>query len=344
VVRLRGSAGWLPPEWSGTEPMAQAVGVTTAHPFPSGELEHDGEVIRGAARRPRQMLADQEYDGHASVHDDEVAGKLGLAGAPIEGPTHFSQFDPLGFELWGQRWFESGCISAHFQTMVVEGESVVALIERSTATPVAMSPGIARIDAAKTDGTPVLTGTASIDPDAPTELRQRLATAREREPGELFIVDQVEVGPIAADHRRVTIDATTPNGHLYPFSLAQKLAKITEPSPWYSSDDTPWGRSIIPFEMYSVLAHKAGGGLPVRGPAVGLFIDLEVRAVDGPLFVGEEFVLEREVLAVGQSRKVESHWIETIIRRADTGAHAATVLLHSGVFKASYANYPPDRL
>jgi hypothetical protein len=319
--------------------MAQAVGVTTADPFPSAELERDDGVIRGAARAPRQMLADQEYDGHASVHDDEVAGKLGLAGAPIEGPTHFSQFDPLGFELWGRRWFESGCISAHFMTMVVEGESVVATIERVTG-----ETGIARIDAAKDDGTPVLTGTASVDPDAPTELRQRLAAAREREPGDLFIVDEVAVGPIAGDDRRVTIDATTPNGHLYPFSLAQKLAAITEPSPWYSNDDTPWGRPIIPFEMYSVLAHKAGGGLPVRGPAVGLFIDLEVRAVDGPLFVGEEFVLEREVLAVGQSRKVESHWVETVIRRADTGAHAATVLLHSGVFKASYAHYPPHRL
>jgi hypothetical protein len=321
--------------------MAQAVGVTTDDPFPSTELERDAEVMRGAARAPRQMLGDQEYDGHASVHDDEVAGKLGLAGAPIEGPTHFSQFDPLGFELWGRRWFETGCISAHFQTMVVEGESVVATIEHTAA---ATASGVARIDAAKDDRTPVLTGTASIDPEAPTELRQRLAAARDREPGELFIVDQVELGPIPGDDRRVTIDATTPNGHLYPFSLAQKLAAITEPSPWYSSDETPWGRPIIPFEMFSVLAHKAGGGLPVRGPAVGLFIDLEVRAVDGPLFVGEEFVLEREVLAVGQSRKVESHWVETVIRRADTGDHAATVLLHSGVFKASFAGYPPDRL
>jgi hypothetical protein len=75
-----------------------------------------------------------------------------------------------------------------------------------------------------------------------------------------------------------------------------------------------------------------------------LFIDLEVRVVDGPLFVGDEYVLEREVLAVGQSRRVESHWVETKISSAATGAHMATVLLHSGVFKASYADYPADRL
>ena len=49
----------------------------------------DGDTISGPARGPRQMLGDQEYDGHASVHDGDVADKLGLPGAPIEGP------DPL---------------------------------------------------------------------------------------------------------------------------------------------------------------------------------------------------------------------------------------------------------
>lgn len=71
--------------------------------------------LTGPVRSPRQMLGDQEYDGHSSIHDDETADKLGLRGAPIEGPTHFSQFDPLGVALFGEQWFEHGCISAHFE-------------------------------------------------------------------------------------------------------------------------------------------------------------------------------------------------------------------------------------
>ncbi len=298
----------------------------------------DGDTISGPAREPKQMLADQAYDGHASVHDGDVAEDLGLAGAPIEGPTHFSQFDPLAHSLWGQRWFETGCISAHFQTMVVEGESVTASLTRGD------DPGIARIDAVKTDGTPVLTGTVSVDPTATTELGERLAKMQARDPGDLFIIDQVQVGQRSSGSGPVSIDMDTDNGMLYPFSLRSKLAAITEPSPWYDTDDTPWGRPIVPFEMFSVLSHKVGSALAVRGPAVGLFIDLEVRVVDGPLFVGEQYVLEREVLAVGQSRRVESHWVETKVSAAATGAHVATVLLHSGVFKASYADYPADRL
>lgn len=306
-------------------------------PFPTSMVAREGDALHGPFRHPRQMLADQEYDGHASVHDDEQAAKLGLTGAPIEGPTHFSQFDPLAYELWGRAWFERGCISSHFQTMVVEGESVVA-----RATPTA--DGAARIDAAKADGTPVLTGTISVDPDAPTELDERLAAARARDAGDLFIIDQVTVGERMTVDEPVSIDSTTPNGHLYPFSLAHKLAAITEPSPWYDSDDNPWDRPVLPFEMFSVLTHKVGSGPRVRGPAVGLFIDLQVRAVDGPVFVDRPYRLEREVLAVGQSRKVESYWVDTTVRDADTDAVAAKVLLHSGVFKASYADYPHDRL
>ena len=87
------------------------------------------------------------------------------------------------------------------------------------------------------------------------------------------------------------------------------------------------------------LTHRVGDGLRVRGPAVGLFIDLQVRALAGPLFVGEDYAIEREVLAVGQSRQVESYWVETTVRRS-SGEAVASVLLHSGVFKASYADYP----
>ena len=62
-----------------------------------------GETLTGPLRSPAQMLAEQEYAGHTSVHDDETAAELGLAGAPIEGPTHFSQIDPLAVEHWGQQ-------------------------------------------------------------------------------------------------------------------------------------------------------------------------------------------------------------------------------------------------
>lgn len=297
------------------------------------EITIAGDTLTGPVRSPAQMLAEQDLGGHTSVHDDATADKLGLAGAPIEGPTHFSQFDPLAVHRWGQEWFERGCISAHFQTMVVEGEQVQAVM---TAT----SDSLARIDAAKADGTPVLTGTASIGADDPTELDERRQRAL-GDPGRLFIVDRLEIGMTSSSPDVVTMGVEEHNGRLYPFSLAQKLDRITETTPWYFGE-SPWGGSIVPTEMLSVLTHKSPGHFPVRGPAVGLFIDLEVRYVEGPVFVGRPYRVDHTIVGIGQSRRVESYWTESTVTDVETGVHAATVLLHQGVFKASYADYPAD--
>jgi len=36
--------------------------------------------------------------------------------------------------------------------------------------------------------------------------------------------------------------------------------------------------------------------------------------------------------------------VRSTLTEVDSGKHAATVLLHSGVFKESYPGYPKDRL
>jgi hypothetical protein len=193
----------------------------------------------------------------------------------------------------------------------------------------------------------VLTGTISVDAGSnasSTELDERLEQAQTRDVGELFVMDRLAVGQRSAEVATVGVDMDGDNGRLYPFSNRQKLDAITERCAWFDSHDTPWGRPILSFEMISVLAAKSGSDFPVRGPAVGLFLDLEIRLVDGPLFVGERYTVEREVVALGQSRQVESNWVNTTVRSATSGDHVATVLLHSGVFKASYADYPRDRL
>lgn len=298
-------------------------------------MRFDTEItLTGPFRRPAQMLADQEYGGHASVHDDATAAAMGLAGAPIEAPTHFSQFDPLAFMVWGKDWFERGCISCHFRTMVVEPEEVQATL-------VTTGDTAARIEAHKADGTPVLTGTASIGPDhGGTELDKRLASMGD--PGDLFIVDLLEVG-MRSDGEVVSVDHDTANGNGYPFSLSQKLERITEPHPWYTKeqgDTSPWGRPIVPMEMISVLAHKSGPNWPVRSPVLGLFLDMEVRLVAGPVLVGQDYALSRELVGLSQSRRTESYWTRTTISEASSGARIAEVLLHSGVFKDSYPGYP----
>lgn len=139
--------------------------------FPGTEITYDDELV-GPWRVPRQMLADQSYDRHSSIHDDGTAQKLGFKGGTIEGPTHFSQFVPLAVAAWGPRWLVTGCISAHYRAPVYAGEEVRARMARVT-------PGqtVADIWMEKADGTEVLRGTCSIGPDHPeSALDRRLAS------------------------------------------------------------------------------------------------------------------------------------------------------------------------
>lgn len=290
----------------------------------------------GPLRQPRQMLADQEYSGHTSIHDDAMAEKLGFRAGPIEGPTHFSQFVPLLARLWGDAWFERGCLSAHFQNMVVEGESVRAFVELG-------APGAsrARAWAEKADGTPVLEASASLGPHhGTTLLEERMAQLRP--PEKLVILADLRVGMSGARDELVRMDPSQHMGKLYPFTLNQKLDRITENSPWYSeASSSPWGRAIIPLEMVSVLAGYTTpqAKFPVRQPVVGLFADQELRMVEGPLFVGENYLIRREVVALSESKRTESYWVRTRIFDESGRRLKAEMLLNHATLKQSFPDY-----
>jgi hypothetical protein len=96
--------------------------------------------------------------------------------------------------------------------------------------------------------------------------------------------------------------------------------------------------------MISVLANKSSHRWPVRSPVMGLFLDLEIKLIHGPVFLDQTYSLHREVIGLSQSRKTESYWVRTTLTDTDTGKVAAEVTLHSGVFKASYPGYPTELL
>lgn len=213
----------------------------TARPFDT-EIAETPEALAGPWRQLRQMLRSQVYDAHASIHDDATAQKLGFKGGTIEGPTHFSQFAPLGARVWGNAWFETGCLSAHYRNASFEGEDVQAILSKPLS-----DTSQCQIQMAKRDGTEVLRGTACIgEPAVPTALEARLTELKP-------LADPVILRDVQLAHTskrqavRMAFDQNM--GDLYPFSLRQKLAVITENSSYYSSADNPWRRPIIPMEM-----------------------------------------------------------------------------------------------
>ena len=308
-------------------------------PFTTPIQSSENELI-GPLRAPRQMLAAQKYDDHTSIHDNETAQKFGFKGGTIEGPTHFSQFVPLCVSLWGPRWLAEGSLSAHYRNACFEGEKVRAIVTKpqgeATQTTIRME---------REDGTEILRGTAAVGANnPPSALEQRISELKP--PETCVILRDVYVG-MRTKRIAVRMDATRHMGALYPFSLAQKLAAITEPSPWYTAEgaaSSPFKRAIIPVEMVSVLLNYSGdaAALPVRKPVVGLFADQEIRMHRGPLFVGEPYEMDREVVALSGSRRTESLWIRTRVFEPGREEILATMLLNAAYMKDSYPGYEEE--
>ena len=295
------------------------------------------DVLSGPFRAPKQMLAEQEYDGHTSIHDNATAQKLGFKGATIEGPTHFSQFAPLGFALWGDLWLRRGCISAHYRAPVYEGEEVKAFMRRPEKNGVQTEIWMLRAN-----GDEILRGTAAVGPDfPPSALDERLKNLAP-------LADPVILADVKVDMRStrtpVRMDAEQHMGALYPFSLAQKLTRITEPSAFYSGSDHVWRRPIVPMEMVSVLMQYSAreSSFKTRGPAVGLFADQEIRLLDGPVLVGEPYDIERQVVALTGSRRTESMWVRSTLYARGTERKVAAMLLNLATMKETYARYAEE--
>jgi hypothetical protein len=303
--------------------------------FDTPVTEADGALF-GPLRMPKQMLAVQEYDGHASIHDDATAQKLGFKGGTIEGPTHFSQFAPLGYAVWGDAWLASGCISAHYRAPVFEGEEVRAYLRR----PKHLEQ--TEIWMLRANGDEILRGTASVGPHfPPSALDMRVSTlAPLTDP---VILADVKVGMLSR-RSAVRMDPEQHMGALYPFSLAQKLTRITEPSPRYSSADNVWRRPIVPLEMISVLMQYSArdNAFGTRGPAVGLFADQEIRLLNGPVLVGEPYDIEREIVALSGSRRTESMWVRSTLYLPGSDQKVAQMLLNLATLKETYAPYAEE--
>ena len=128
----------------------------------------------------------------------------------------------------------TGCLSAHYRNPVFEGEEVQAQIEMP-------KPGanVCTIGMIKRDGTEILRGTASIDGDGTeTALSHRLGELKPLT--DPVILADIKVG-MKTPRQAIKMDFDQNMGDLYPFSLADKLKVITEPSDYYSLESQSLG-------------------------------------------------------------------------------------------------------
>jgi hypothetical protein len=83
----------------------------------------DGQIF-GAWRR----TVNSAIKIKGSIHDEEMAQKIGIRGGAVAGTNHLDIFVPLLLEAFGPLWFEKGTFSIFYTYMTTDREEVRAVI------------------------------------------------------------------------------------------------------------------------------------------------------------------------------------------------------------------------
>lgn len=115
---------------------------------------------------------------------------------------------------------------------------------------------------------------------------------------------------------------------------------MTAPLPWYESA-SPWGGPVCsPLTMCRVLVAGMTESIERQcGEFVGMYGAIEVRHVDGPMFLDVEYEVTGEVLAVSESPKTEVLWFRTEARPAGESRVVAELTMMTRLLKDSSPLY-----
>jgi hypothetical protein len=216
--------------------------------------------------------------GENSIHNDEVARKVGMRGGTIPGTVHLGHFRPLLDELFGDRWLINGAISMYYTYATTDREDVRAVIKAPPGRCWdldAIFPAWVETPEGKT----VAKGTVSIgSPPKPNYVRGL----------------PLETAPAGANRIAAAVRAGTELKRLEGFVVER-------------GEDGIVGD---PQAMYGALMSNFLRG-QIAQPAVGFFGATEIQLRNGPIRTGVPYVKTGRVASVGVTDKTEFVWVDS---------------------------------
>jgi hypothetical protein len=271
-------------------------------------------------------------DATEGIHNDVIATAIGFRGGTVAGDIHLDQFAPVLIEAFGPAWFESGSLSLYFKHATLDGEPVLARVQRpSLDSATGKSAESVLAEMTTPEGITVAEGTAGIGAASPARSALRSRDLCACDPSSLRILHDVRIGE--------TFDPIelTPRGLEQQSRLTRGL--ISEPLAWYSGA-SPWSGPIAsPLTAAHLLHWEVAQPLSARLPTnVGMFGAIELAFVSGPIFLDQRYVVTGQVVAVSDSPKTEILWYDTEARNLE-GQLVATCRMMTRCVKASSPLY-----
>ncbi len=279
------------------------------------------EVFRGPVWHGVNWSSDA---GAGSIHDDATAEKLGFRGGTVAGDIHMNQFPPVLLEVFGDEWFRTGNLSLDFKAATVDGEAVQVFAD-----PLPPGSNQTRVWMERDDGMLVCTGTAAVGDHSRSALRSK--DLRPCDPAELRILRELHAGR-SLGHFELDLD---------PMLQFERYDEglISDPLVDYRTGEK-WGAPVAaPCTFVQYLWGPPTRAIrPLVGEAVGLFGAIEIGHVNGPLLLDRPYVIDSEVVSLGQSPQTEYFWFDSTARRPD-GVLVAVFRMMLRFMKASSPLY-----
>ena len=285
-------------------------------------------ILSSGVCTPRNLSADAK----GSIHDDATATTLGFRGGTVAGDIHLDQFAGVLLEAFGNAWFETGSLSMYFMHATSDREPVEAFLDvPSSSLPMSNTQVAARMTTP--EGIVVAEGTASCG----TVTTPSALNARDRrgvDPSTLHMLRHVTIGqPLDQQIRH----APAKQQH-----QRYEQGIMTSPLDWYV-ENSPWGGSICsPLTMCQLLVAGVTRSIEETcGDFVGMYGAIELRHLNGPLFLDREYVITGRVLDVSETPKTEVLWYTTEARESgqESSPPIASVTMMTRLLKDSSPLY-----
>lgn len=292
-----------------------SVAQTPPAPFEAEPLADGG--VMGPVRHPVNV----SREAVGSIHDDATAQTLGFRGGTVAANIHMEQFPPLFAARFGQPWTAPGGLSLYFLQPTTDGEPV-----RAAMGPLNETQGGDWAEAwiETPEGARVCEGMAwrGAAPE-PTTLRARLAQARPAQ--DLRILAASKIGDKVANVP-ARIDSAT---------ALVRVKGITEPSEAYVNRDANGRYLAAPAVVIDALRAVETPLFKSQGEFVGMFGAIELEHLAGPVMLDTDYLVDGEVIGLGESPKTEIAWYESRLRSAAGGPVLARLLMMTRVLKGS---------
>lgn len=284
-------------------------------PFEAQTLSDGGLV--GPFRRPVNV----SREAVGSIHDDATAQTLGFRGGTVAANIHMEQFPPLFAARFERPWTSPGGLSLYFLQPTTDGEPVRAGLGPLTegvggawATAWIETPEGARV----CEGM-AWRGRAPVS----TTLRERLVRSRPAET--LRILAASQIGDRACD-----VPA-----RIASTSALARVRGVSEPMDADVTPDAAGRRLAAPSVVIDALRVVETPLFKSEGEFVGMFGAIELEHLAGPVMLDTDYLVEGEIVGLGESPKTEIAWYESWLRPASGGPVLARLLMMSRVLKAS---------